>query len=351
MTLSQIDQPAVIAADSTGGVLDWQDLASRSLAGETISEAEALAVLRAPDEEVLDIMAAAYRVRRQYFGKTVQLYYLMNAKSGLCPEDCHYCSQSKVSEAEIPRYNILSREKLLDGARLAAERQSKTYCIVISARGPSEREIQAVEKIVPEIKSRYDLEICACLGLLTPDQANRLAACGVNKVNHNLNTSPEYYEQICTTHTYQDRVATLAACRSAGLALCSGGIIGMGEQDEDVVRMALALRELKVESIPLNFLIDISGTPLQRTQNLTPRYCLKALAMFRLVNPSSEIRIAGGRELHLGSMQCLGLYAANSMFVGDYLTTKGQLPEADYKMIEEMGFAITRSEAAAEVLN
>lgn len=351
MTLSQMDQPAVIAADSTSGVLDWQELASRSLAGETISEAEALAVLRAPDAELLDIMAAAYRVRRQYFGNTVQLYYLMNAKSGLCPEDCHYCSQSKVSEAEIPRYNILSREKLLDGARLAAERQSKTYCIVISARGPSEREIQAVEKIVPEIKSRYDLEICACLGLLTPDQANRLAACGVNKVNHNLNTSPEYYEQICTTHTYQDRVATLAACRSAGLALCSGGIIGMGEQGEDVVRMALALRELKVESIPLNFLIDISGTPLQRTQNLTPRYCLKALAMFRLVNPSSEIRIAGGRELHLGSMQCLGLYAANSMFVGDYLTTKGQLPEADYKMIEEMGFAITRSEAAAEVLN
>jgi biotin synthase len=327
---------------------DWQDLASRALRGEVLSEGEALAILRAPDEELLDIMAAAYRVRRQYFGKTVQLYFLMNAKSGLCPEDCHYCSQSKVSEADIPRYNFLSREKLMDGARLAAERKSKTYCIVISARGPSEREIQAVEKIVPEIKAKYDLEICACLGLLTPDQANRLAACGVNKVNHNLNTSPEYYEQICTTHTYQDRVATLAACRSAGLALCSGGIIGMGEQDEDVVRMALALRELKVESIPLNFLIDISGTPLQRTKNLTPRYCLKALAMFRLVNPSSEIRIAGGRELHLGSMQCLGLYAANSVFVGDYLTTAGQAPEADYKMIEEMGFVVTRREVTPD---
>ena len=348
MTLSLSDPPVNLDAAPAGDILNWQDLASRSLRGETISELEALAILRAPDEELLDIMAAAYRVRRKYFSNTVQLYYLMNAKSGLCPEDCHYCSQSKVSEAEIPKYNILSREKLLDGARLAAERQSKTYCIVISARGPSEREIQAVEKIVPEIKSRYDLEICACLGLLTPDQANRLAACGVNKVNHNLNTSPEYYEQICTTHTYQDRVATLAACRSAGLALCSGGIIGMGEQDEDVVRMALALRELKVESIPLNFLIDISGTPLQRTKNLTPRYCLKALAMFRLVNPSSEIRIAGGRELHLGSMQCLGLYAANSIFVGDYLTTKGQAPEADYKMIEEMGFVITRTEGIAD---
>jgi len=325
---------------------DWQDLASRSLRGELLTESEALAILRAPDEELLDILAAAYRVRRASFGNTVQLYFLMNAKSGLCPEDCHYCSQSNVSEADIPRYNLLSREKLMDGARLAAERKSKTYCIVISARGPSEREIQAVEKIVPEIKSKYDLEICACLGLLTSDQANRLAACGVNKVTHNLNTSPEYYEQICTTHTYQDRVATLAACRQAGLALCSGGIIGMGEKGEDVVRMALALRELKVESIPLNFLIDITGTPLQRTKELTPRYCLKALAMFRLVNPSSEIRIAGGRELHLGSLQCLGLYAANSIFVGDYLTTKGQAPEADYKMIEEMGFVITRSESS-----
>jgi biotin synthase len=271
----------------------------------------------------------------------------MNAKSGLCPEDCHYCSQSKVSEADIPRYNLLSRDKLLDGARLAAERNSRTYCIVISARGPSEREIQAVEKIVPEIKAKYDLDVCACLGLLTPEQAKRLAACGVDKVNHNLNTSPDYYEKICTTHTYQDRVQTLKAVREAGLALCSGGIIGMGEEDRDVVQMALELRELAVESIPLNFLIDIDGTPLAHTQRLTPRYCLKALAMFRFVNPRAEIRIAGGRELHLGSMQCLGLYAANSIFVGDYLTTKGQAPESDYKMIEEMGFVITKEEEVA----
>ena len=228
---------------------------------------------------------------------------------------------------------------------MAAERGSKTYCIVISARGPSEREIQAVEKIVPEIKARHDLEVCACLGLLTPEQAQRLAACGVNKVNHNLNTSAEFYEQICTTHSYQDRVETLKAVRAAGLQLCSGGIIGMGEQDEDVVRMALALRELEVESIPLNFLIDIEGTPLTRSERLTPRYCLKALAMFRFVNPTSELRIAGGRELHLGSLQALGLYAANSIFVGDYLTTKGQAPEADYRMIEELGFVVTRQES------
>src|SRR5437868_15370675 len=251
-----------LAPRITASPVDWSELADRVLDGQWVTESEALAILRAPDEELLEILAAAYKLRRRWFGNTVQLYFLMNAKSGLCPEDCHYCSQSKISMADIPRYNLLSREKLLDGARLAAERGSKTYCIVISARGPSEREIEAVEKIVPEIKMRYDLEVCACLGLLTPDQAQRLAACGVNKVKHHLNTRAEFYEQICSTHSYADRVATLKAVRAAGLELCSGGIIGMGERNEDVVNMALALRELTVESIPLNFLIDIECTPL-----------------------------------------------------------------------------------------
>jgi biotin synthase len=338
-------QPTASSAASTlAAERRWAELAEQVLAGYSLTESDALAILQAPDEDLLDLMAAAYRIRRRWFGNTVQLYFLMNAKSGLCPEDCSYCSQSKVSEADIPRYNILTREKLMDGARMAAERGSKTYCLVISARGPNEREMKAVETIVPEIKKQYDLEVCACLGLLTPEQAQRLKACGVDKVNHNLNTSREHYSEICTTHTYQDRVDTLKAVRSAGLQLCSGGIIGMGEKDADVVRMAFELRDLSVESIPLNFLNAIEGTPLAKSDKLTPRYCLKALAMFRFVNPQSELRIAGGRELHLGSLQALGLYAANSLFVGDYLTTKGQAPEADYRMIEEMGFVVTRHE-------
>jgi biotin synthase len=328
--------------------LDWSFLADRVIDGHRLTFDEALTILQSPNDELLDVMAAAFKIRRRYWGRGVQLYFLMNAKSGLCPEDCHYCSQSKVSEAEIPRYNLLSRDKLLDGARVAAERNSKTYCIVISARGPSESEIAAVERVVPEIKAKFGLDVCACLGLLTPEQARRLASCGVNKVNHNVNTSPEYYKEICTTHTYQDRIATLAAVRSAGMKLCSGGIIGMGESDADVVRMAFELREYCVESIPLNFLNAIDGTPLQKSDRLNPRYCLKALAMFRFVNPKSELRIAGGRELHLGSLQALGLYAANSLFVGDYLTTKGQAPEADYKMIAELGFEVTKTEEVAE---
>src|SRR5690242_8890703 len=211
--------------------VDWSYLADRVMDGHRLTFDEALAILQSADDELLDVMRAAYKIRRRYWGQGVQLYFLMNAKSGLCPEDCSYCSQSKVSTAEIPRYNLLSRDKLLDGARVAAERNSKTYCIVISARGPNENEIVAVEKIVPEIKAKYGLDVCACLGLLTPEQAQRLAACGVDKVNHNVNTSPEFYKEICTTHTYQDRIATLAAVRQAGMKLCSGGIIGMGERD------------------------------------------------------------------------------------------------------------------------
>jgi biotin synthase len=335
----------------------WAKFAEQVLSGTPLDETQALEVLSADDSELLQIMDAAYRVRRQAFGHQVQLYYLMNAKSGLCPEDCSYCSQSKIATSEIPRYNLLSRDHILEGAKQAFEQQSKTYCMVISARGPNEREIQAMEQLVPEIKEKYDLKICVCLGLLDENHAERLAACGVDRVNHNLNTGPEHYSEICTTHTYEDRIQTLQSVRNSGMEICSGGIIGMGEKPQDVIQMAMQLRELKAESIPVNFLNPIEGTPLAGTDDLNPRYCLKVLAMFRLTNPTSEIRIAGGRELHLGSMQCLGLYAANSVFVGDYLTTEGQSPDDDYRMIEEMGFEIVRTDeavikaAAAETTN
>lgn len=347
--ISPVSIPTIEIDEAIGGTGNsWRQLADRVLAGEGLSSAQALAVLHCPDEELLDLMSAVFRVRQRWFGKQVQLYFLMNAKSGLCPEDCSYCSQSKVSEAEIPRYNLLSRDKLLEGARLAAERKARTYCIVISARGPNEREMRAVTTIVPEIKQKYNVKICACLGLLTPEQAEQLKACGVDRVNHNLNTSSAHYGEICTTHTFDDRLATLRAVRDAGLEMCSGGIIGMGERREDVVELAMTLRDLGVQSIPVNFLNPIDGTPLAGRHDLNPRYCLKVLAMFRLVNPDREIRIAGGREIHLGSLQALGLYAANSIFVGDYLTTKGQPPDADYQMIRDLGFEVVKNAEASQ---
>ncbi|MDB4654349.1 biotin synthase BioB [bacterium] len=321
----------------------YQEMADQVLSGEPLTREQAISILAAPDVDVLSLLSAGFRIRHQHFGKSVQLYFLMSAKSGLCPEDCHYCSQSKVSEAPVPKYNILKRDDLMEAARLASERGAKTYCLVISARGPNERELNAVEQIVPEIKDKYGLDICACLGLLSKEQADRLKACGVDRVNHNLNTSEDHYADICTTHTYADRVQTLQHVKDAGMEMCSGGIIGMGEKHEDIVSMAFDLRDLGVQSIPLNFLNAIEGTPLQTNDELTANDCLRALAMFRFVNPDRELRISGGREIHLRSLQPLGLYVANSLFVGDYLTTKGQAPQEDYDMIRDLGFEVTES--------
>ncbi|EMI55592.1 biotin synthase [Rhodopirellula sallentina SM41] len=341
LSMSIATPAASTATFSPAGTYDA--LAERVLAGGSITREEALAILDAPDLDVPAILAAGYRIRHHHFGNSVQLYFLMNAKSGLCPEDCHYCSQSKVSDAPVPKYNILKRDELMEAARVAAERGAKTYCLVISARGPNEREMNAVEKIVPEIKQKYNLDICACLGLLSTEQAERLKACGVDRVNHNLNSSESHYEKICTTHTYADRVQTLRNVRDAGMEMCSGGIIGMGEAKEDIVSMAFDLAELGVKSIPVNILNAIDGTPLEGTDAMSAQDALKALAMFRFVAPDRELRIAGGRELHLRSLQPQGLYVANSLFVGDYLTTKGQAPQADYDMITDLGFEITGS--------
>ena len=321
----------------------WQALADAALAGRRLTRAEALSVLEVHDDQLLDLLSAAFRVRRRWFGRQVHLYYLKNAKSGLCPEDCGYCSQSAVSTAEIPRYRFASQAALLEDARRAKAAQARTYCIVASGRGPSDREVEHVAAAVREIKSELGLHICACLGLLNRDQAQRLAEAGVDRINHNLNTSRRYYQEICTTHTYQDRMETLRVASNAGMELCSGLIVGMGETREDVVDCVLDLQGLNVASIPVNFLHAIDGTPLERTHELDPRYCLKVLCLLRLAHPATEIRIAGGREVNLRSMQALGLYAANSMFVSDYLTTKGQPPEADYQMIADLGFEIVTS--------
>ncbi|MBS0204860.1 MAG: biotin synthase BioB [Planctomycetes bacterium] len=319
---------------------DWHDLAERILAGHELTTDEGLSILRSDDDELLDLLAATYRVRRHHFGRKVHLYFLKNAKSGLCPEDCGYCSQSILSEAEIPRYALLNEAKLMEGAERAVASQARTYCIVASGRGPSNREVDHIASTVAKIKDMYGLHICCCLGLLDEDQAQRLKAAGVDRINHNLNTSRAFYDQICSTHSYEDRLKTLQVARKAGMELCSGLIVGMGETDQDLVEVAFELRSLDVHSTPVNFLHSIDGTPLERKWDLNPRYCLKTLCLFRLANPAVELRVSGGREVNLRSLQAMSLYAANSMFVSDYLTTKGQPAEDDFKMVEDLGFEI-----------
>ena len=325
----------------------WNDYADRALAGECLTRQEALSVLNAADEETLDLLAATYRVRRHHFGNRVQLYYLVNAKSGLCPEDCHYCSQSKLSTAVIEKHPWLDQDALLERAGRAVASGATTYCMVASGRGPTEAELDHFCAVVRAVKEAYPLRICACLGLLTEEQARRLKSAGVDRVNHNLNTSERHHASICGTHGFQDRLATLRAVKAAGLETCCGGILGMGESADDVVDLALSLRELEVDSLPVNFLIPIEGTPLQGLWTVNPRYCLRALCLFRLLNPASELRLAGGRELHLRSLQPLALYAANSIFVGDYLTTEGQAASLDHRMIADLGFeVVTAAEPA-----
>jgi biotin synthase len=330
----------LLPAAPPGAGSRWHALAARVLENHVLNEEEGLSLLKSDDAELVDLLAAAYRVRYRRWGNRVHLNLLVNAKSGLCAEDCGYCSQSRVSKAEIAKHRLLEEEKILDGARLAAERHAGTYCIVVSGRTPTDKELKAVARLVPKIKARHRLRVCVSPGLLTRAQAERLHACGVDRINHNLNTSARFYPRVCTTHTYLDRLATLRAVRQAGMEICSGGIVGMGEEDRDVVELALNLGDLAVEAVPINFLNPIPGTPLEGVRRLNPRYCLKVLCLFRLAVPHCELRIAGGRELHLGPLQPLGLYPANSIFVGDYLTTQGQEPAEDYRMIEALGFRI-----------
>lgn len=322
--------------------MDWKTLAEKSLAGDCLTREEAHGVLTAPNEELLSQLAAAYRVRYHHWKNRVRLHFLLNAQSGLCPEDCHYCSQSKISTAEIEKYPLLAKEKILDAAAQAAELKAGTFCLVTSGRTPTESLLSKVCEAVTAIKTQHDLKVCACVGLLDETQAQRLADAGVDRVNHNLNTSENYHEAICSTHTFRDRVTTVNHVQEAGMTTCSGGIIGMGESNDDIIDLALSLRALNITSIPVNFLIPIPGTPFSETQkpSLTPQFCLRVLCLYRFLLPEREIRIAGGREVHLRSLQPLGLYPANSIFVADYLTTPGQAAKDDWQMIEDAGFTL-----------
>ncbi|MFD2655844.1 biotin synthase BioB [Gracilibacillus thailandensis] len=318
----------------------WQSLASKALHNEMLSNQEALTVLNCPNEQLLNLLDSAYQVRKQYYGNKVKLNMIINTKSGLCPENCGYCAQSRDATAPIEKYRMLDKQSIVQGAKRAHESKSGTYCIVASGRGPSKRELDTVTSAVEEIKQHYDMKICACLGLLEPEQADQLKAAGVDRYNHNINTSVNHHDQITTSHSYYDRVATVNAVKAAGISPCSGVIVGMKETKEDVIEMARALRELNADSIPVNFLHAIDGTLLEGTDELTPTYCLKVLCLFRFTNPAKEIRISGGREVNLRSLQPFGLYPANSIFIGDYLTTEGQARLQDYQMIEDLGFEI-----------
>ena len=319
----------------------FSDLALKSLAGEVLSQQQAYQVLDTPEEHLQSLLDASLQVRQHFFGRRVKICLLQNAQSGICPEDCHYCSQSAISTASIDKYRLLSVEQLQEGARKAVAAGARRYCMVMSARGPQKHDIRHLTEAVGKIKTEFPgLEICVSLGLMDEAKAHQLKEAGVGWVNHNLNTSRRFYPEICTTHSYDDRVETIRNVKRAGLSSCCGGIIGMGEEDQDIVELAYALRSLEIDSIPVNLLHPIAGTPLSEQPRVDPTRGLKALCLMRFLNPRSEIRMAAGRELYMQEQGGRVFYPANSIFVEGYLTTPGQQADRARRMIQESGFEV-----------
>jgi len=321
--------------------MNWKKIAERILAGASANKREALQILQSSDDDLLAVLDAAFMLRRKYFGRKVQLHVIRNARSGLCGEDCAYCSQSGRANGKIKKYPLQSAAELLKGAKSAHGLNAVRYCIVTSGRRPERKDLETVMEAVRQIKAKYEIQVCVSLGSVALEQAQALKRSGVDRVNHNLETSERFFPSICTTHTFQDRLATVKAVKAAGLELCCGALIGMGETFKDRVDVAFRLREVEANSIPVNFLNPRPGTRLASLERVGPRDALLALAMFRFVNPDREIRVAGGREACLGPMQALALYAADSIFTNCYLTYSGQGYEADLAMIKSAGFHVS----------
>lgn len=324
----------------------WHELAARAIVGERISRDEAAAVLNAPAAEMLTLLDAAYQVRRHHWGQRVLLHVLDNAKAGACPEDCGFCSQSSRYGSPGGEEPMKSVDELVEGARRAVAASARRYCMVTATRGPSQRDLDTICEAAQRIKAESNIELCASLGLLTEAKAQRLRASGVDRFNHNLETSERYYDQIVTTHRWADRVNTVRIARDAGMQTCVGGIVGLGENQDDLLDLAMALRNLDVDSVPVNFLDPRPGTPLGDRPRIEPTAALRALCMFRFVHPRTDLRVAGGREVTLRSMQVMSLYPANSLFTQGYLTTRGATPAADHQMILDAGFTLELPDGA-----
>lgn len=318
----------------------YNSLADTGVDQKALSREQAVEILDSPKIETLHLLNAAYEVRRHFLGKEISIHIINNGQNGLCPEDCHYCAQAKSSEADIVEYPIKSDDEFLAEAKNAYDQGAHRYCMVFSGRGPSRDRVRHLASLIQKIKNLYPLEVCVSPGLLDDTKAQILKSAGLDRLNHNLNTSARNYENICTTHTFEDRLKTLQSARNAGLQICSGLILGMNETTEDIVDMAFQLRELKAESIPINMLIPIPGNTLRQPSPLSPDLCLRTLCLFRFLNPQAEIRVAAGREIHLRQMEILAFYPANSLFMDGYLNSKGTPQYETLQMLQDAGFTI-----------
>ncbi len=295
-------------------------------------------------EDILDVIKEAYKLRKKYKEDRVFTCSIINAKSGLCKEDCAFCAQSVYHKTDIKIYPLMDEEEILERAKMMKEKGATRFSIVTSGYKLKDREISKVCKAVELIKKEVGIKVCASLGMLDRNTASKLKDSGLDKYHHNLETARSYFQKICTTHSYDEDIETVKMAKESGLEVCCGGIIGLGENWDQRLELAFTIRELDVDSIPLNFLIPIPGTRLKDMPLLDPLEAIRTIAIFRIINPEKDITICGGREVVLRDLQSwIFLAGANGIMIGDYLTTKGRNIEDDIRMIEDLGLKISES--------
>ena len=319
------------------------DIAYKSLNGSPLSRADAEFVIGLGDDYLADLIAAVFEVRKKYKGMAVNIQILTNARSGNCTQDCAYCAQSSGSAADIAKYRMVEYEKLSGDGKHAGEKRLARHCIGLSGLRFTDDEIEGFAAFVRSLKNESALPICCSIGFLTETQARLLKTSGVDRINHNLNTSRRFYPSICTTHTYDERLANIRMLQRLGFEICCGGIIGMGESVSDIVDLFFELREINPHAVPVNFLIPLKGAPLfdSNVSHLTPEFCLRALCLARLMIPQADIRCAAGREIYLKGREREMFCAVDSIFAAGYLTADGQSIDDTIEMVRRAGFEYT----------
>jgi biotin synthase len=315
-------------------------LTEKVLRGELLSKKDAHLLAYLEESFLFRLFCAAAEIRERFRGRDVDLCAVVNAKSGACPEDCSYCAQSKQSNAEIPMYPLMKRDEVIKRALEARDAGVRRFSIVTGGRKAGKGELREIGSMVQEVR-RIGLLPCASLGLLDGEELSLLKERGLERYHHNLETSERCFSKVCSTHTYGDKVRTIEAARKVGLSVCSGGIFGLGESWQDRIDMAFALQGLGVDSVPVNFLIAVKGTPLEAQAPLHPFEALKIISLCRFIMPENEIRVCGGRRQNLGEFNSfVFMVGADSLLTGNYLTTKGTPYEDDLRLIQHYGLSI-----------
>lgn len=315
-------------------------LLKKILSGNAPTKEDALTLAAAEGPDIFDLFSAANILRSKHRGDAIDLCSIASAKTGHCPEDCSYCAQSKIARAKITTHPLKRKESVLEMAMAAKAQGIKRFCIVISGKKATPSELKQIASMIKGVREAGLLP-CATLGLLGRDELLMLKDAGLERYHHNLETSRRFFPEICSSHTYDDKLKTIDAVKSAGLSLCSGGIFGMGEEWEDRVEMAMELKSLAADSIPINFLVPIKGTQLEKTEPLPPLDALKIISLYRFILPDKEIRVCGGRLQTLGEFNSFIFMAgADGLLTGDCLTTQGRRPEDDLALIKNYGLKV-----------